>query len=601
MLRSFHSKLLALLIVISLVPMFIMSTYSYRVSVQAAEQNAGHSMETALEQMGKNLDFQVRTYRRYMDFFVSYNELKAVIFDNTFSPTSLATWVANRKLESMLNGLFLYEDSIASIAFYKNNELVYNYKELNGNTLRSFGKSVNYSEAMALRGGIQMSFLQTVNEENGSKENYYVFGRRLFKDQQVSDSTSAGVFIFVPEKNFADIFRTTNNPIAGSAWITDSNDHIYSRSDGEEDERLLPSLNLLSDLPQQSVRGSFLHEYEDRKFIVGYYRLDRWGLQIVQAIPQDVYTAKIRTIAKSTIWMSSILLVLLLLFSVSFAHKLSDPVRRMVSAMRQIQSGNFDVQLESNFTQEFNLLAKSFNYMAVRLKEQVIQLVAEEKRRGEIEYHMLQYQINPHFVNNTLGSVRLFAMTKGADEVAEVLHLLARLFQRTLGSSARLVRLRTELMHLKDYIRIHQMQYMDELQVSFQCDDELMEGYVPNMLLQPLVENALFHGIHSATGVPQITIGARKDAQDLILFVQDNGLGMSEDKWKEILYGGDSLSNRLNKIGVKNVDQRLQLHYGPAYGVSLMSKEGEGTRVEVRLPYQINMEEFEHEENHHHG
>ena len=266
------------------------------------------------------------------------------------------------------------------------------------------------------------------------------------------------------------------------------------------------------------------------------------------------------------------------------ARRFSEPVRTLVGAMKLMQSGNFDVRIEKQFDTEFNILSKSFNFMGIRLKETINRLLEEEKRRGEIELQMLQYQINPHFVNNTIGSVRMYALAEGADKIAEVLLVLGRLFQRTLGSSSRLVRIRTEIINLEDFIRIERMQYMTQLNVNYEIEEAYMDYFIPNLLLQPLVENAIFHGFNKSIEQPTLSISVKLEGADIILSLQDNGVGMTSEKIEEIMHGGGDIGRRLNRIGIKNVDQRLKLYYGESYGVHLESSVGIGTVAMIRLP-----------------
>ncbi|WP_054023585.1 sensor histidine kinase [Bacillus sp. FJAT-28004] len=583
--KTVQSKLLIMFIVVTLLPVITMGTYAYWISVNAAKQNAGQAMQAALEQIGKNLDFQQRMYLKYMDYMVSSTDLKAIFYNSDFNRTTVQTWDVYRKLDIIMNGLFLREESVAAVALYKNNQLVYRFKGVQSNDLQGLGNTDLYETVMSHKGRVQMHTMQMINKDSGGKENYYIFGRRLYDniDRHEEEAYNAGVFLFVPEKFFSDIFRMGNEQGENIVMISSLRGQILSHTDSE---KIGSRLNFegVTGLPEHTMNGSYPSVVNGKQVMIGYYRLPQWDMQVIQIIPQDVFIGKIRPIANSTVILSVLLFLVLLFLSWFIARKLSRPVRKLIVAMRQMQNGNFDIQIEPNFDYEFNILASSFNYMAVRLKESVARLIDEEKRRGEIELHMLQYQINPHFVNNTIGSIRLYALTQGAHQVAEVLHVLARLFQRTLGSSGQLIRVRSELANIKDYIRIHKMQYMGEMGFEVEINDEVTDVYMPNLLLQPLVENALFHGLNSAPADPILSIKVRKEGEELVISVCDNGVGMSKERIEEIMSGEDRLPDRLNKIGVQNVDKRLKLYYGPQYGVTLISIPSKGTEALVRLP-----------------
>ncbi|KRF09948.1 sensor histidine kinase [Paenibacillus sp. Soil787] len=582
--RTVQSKLLLLFIVMTLLPVSAMGTYAYRISVKAAQENAGLSMQASLEQMSKNLDYQMNQYKKYMDVIVASKDIQTYLFQKSFDPTKVETMVANLNLDNIMNSLFYLDETTGPIALYKDNHLVYSFKNAEDHVLKNLGQSEMYQSDMMKEGSIQLHTMNIKNSESGTQHDYYVFGRRLYDfSYQINEGHNAGIYLFVEEKNISDIFRDVTVNEEGTVMFINGSGKILSHTNKEKMGGLLSDEGI-SNIPADRVTGSFTANIKGQKMIIGYYKLSKWDMQVVQMVPQAVFTENIRSITNSMVLFSCLAFIVLLFVSWMLARRLSKPVRTMVGAMKQMQSGNFDVRIDKKFDYEYNILSGSFNYMVIQVKDLVSRLVDEEKRRGEIEFQMLQYQINPHFVHNTIGSVRLYALAEGADKVAEILHALGRLFQRTLDGSSRLVRVRTEISHLKDFIRIQQMQYMTELKVNYEIGEPEMDYLIPNLLLQPLVENAIFHGFNKRIQHPELTISVRTAGEDLILSLRDNGVGMTRERIKETMGGDGTSSSRLNSIGIKNVDQRLKINYGETYGVTLDSVVGKGTEAVIRLP-----------------
>ena len=178
--KTFQSKLLLLFIIMTLLPVIALGSYSYLVSVNAAQENAGQGMQAALEQMGKNLDFQMQLYKKSMDFMVTSKEIRTILFQNSFDPSKVETMDAYSNMDNIMESLFYKSEPIGPIAFYKNNQLVYAYNKVDDNGLKDLGKSDMYQADMEHEGSIQLHTMQIAKSETGNKNDYYVFGRRLY-------------------------------------------------------------------------------------------------------------------------------------------------------------------------------------------------------------------------------------------------------------------------------------------------------------------------------------------------------------------------------------------------------------------------------------
>jgi sensor histidine kinase YesM len=597
--KTMQAKLFFLFMAIALLPVLAMGLYSYRTAIRVTEEKAGQTMVNSIEQMGKNLDYQIRNYKKYMDLMISSQEIRQSIYQNSFDRSALDTLSVYNRLGTVLSGFFYHDDSVYGVMFYKGNRMVYAYRGFQEG-VKGFEQTDIYHKALSLEGSINIEGMLLQNNESGFMDDYYVFGRRLsdYSGTEKGEESAAGVFLFVQEKIFSDIFKQVLYHGSGKVMIINEAGTVFSHTDKQQIGSSVADEPSYRQLLQNSQTGSYSTEMDGRSMIVACYDLPQWGLKVVQTIPSSEFARGFGAIARSTLWISAIMMIIVFLLSLVFSQKLTAPVKIMVKAMKRVQNGQFEVEIPQDFGQEFNIMAQAFNYMASKLKELIARLVEEEKTRGEIEYNMLQYQINPHFVNNTLGSIRLYAWNEGSEKVAHMLQVLSRLFQRTLGRTGMYVRVRSELSNLKDFLFIQQMLYNERMTIIYEVDESLQDCLVPNLLLQPLVENSIFHGLSEQLDHPQLIIGVHREGQDLIMYVKDNGKGMEQERLSAIMNAAGAASNRgFNQIGVRNIDLRLKLHFGERYGVRLESTPGSGTRAEVKLPILMEAAGYEDDQN----
>lgn len=218
-------------------------------------------------------------------------------------------------------------------------------------------------------------------------------------------------------------------------------------------------------------------------------------------------------------------------------------------------------------------------------------VTAAKKERTELEKHLkemelkaLQNQINPHFLFNTLNTIEMLAVMEGARQTSQIVHALAQLFRRNLHASANLVTIRRELESVNNYLTIQQCRFGSRLEVINNIPAHLMDIPIPALTLQPLVENAVVHGLEPREEKGRLKLEGHLEFGDLILQVIDNGVGIAPEKLYKIRQVLEQLNGESNKLGLINVQKRCRLHYKSAYGISISSTPGQGTTVSLRLP-----------------
>lgn len=271
------------------------------------------------------------------------------------------------------------------------------------------------------------------------------------------------------------------------------------------------------------------------------------------------------------------------LFSVVISRNLTRPIKKLQEKMLEVEKGNFDIRVPVGHSREISGLARSFNVMVLKVKELMDQIVVEQEIKRKSELNALQAQINPHFLYNTLDSIIWMAESKKHDEVILMTSALARLFRASLSKGREMIPIATEVEHITNYLKIQQMRYQDKIRFTLDMDRELYPYLTLKVLLQPLVENAIYHGIKNKEGPGTITITGRLQDDRIRFQVMDDGIGMDRSMVETLLISTGSQHSR-NSVGIANVHQRIQLYFGAEYGLSYTSEPGAGTNVTVLIP-----------------
>lgn len=279
-----------------------------------------------------------------------------------------------------------------------------------------------------------------------------------------------------------------------------------------------------------------------------------------------------------------LLLFMAVLIAILLAGAVTKPIKELKDSMKEVEKGNFkEANVPVRFDNEIGELSKSFNGMTTRIQQLMVQNLYEQKEKRKSELKALRSQINPHFLYNTLDSIIWMAEGGKNEEVVLMTSALARLLRQSISNDNERIPLEREVEYAKSYLTIQQMRYKDKLEYEIDVAPDIKKVAIINLILQPLVENAIYHGIKykGAKGMVKI-VGYRED-EKIILKVIDNGVGMDEETLTNI-FDKSKAKEGSNGVGVYNVQTRIRLYYGEPYGLQFESVAGEGTTVTITIP-----------------
>jgi len=280
-----------------------------------------------------------------------------------------------------------------------------------------------------------------------------------------------------------------------------------------------------------------------------------------------------------------LIIFIVILINSYISFRVTNPIRELEKSVKELEEGNLDADIYMGGSYEVQHLGKSVQDMKFRIKGLMQDIVNEHEEKRKSEFDSLQAQINPHFLYNTLDIIVWQIENEKQSEAVHTVTALARFFRLSLGKGKNIVTVKDEIDHVKNYLMIQHMRFKNKFDYEFDIAEDVLELPSLKLMLQPLVENAIYHGMEFMDGDGLIMVKAWQEENELYLSVADNGLGMTEDKVETILTGKSSSGNgRGSGIGVKNVNERIKLYFGEAYGITIDSEPDEGTTVIIHLP-----------------
>lgn len=307
-----------------------------------------------------------------------------------------------------------------------------------------------------------------------------------------------------------------------------------------------------------------------------------WNIYMLTPLTSVMREAHVITYVTVGLVLFNILSVLVLVVMVN--RFVVNPITHLSRLMEEVRRGNLRVRAPIDSKDEVGQLEYGFNQMVAQLDKNILQIQEEEKQKRQLEVRVLQAQINPHFIRNTLNTVRWMAELKKAAGISRALTSFMKLMDYSFRDHHELVTVETEILYLNEYIYLQRLRYQNRFQFDIQVEEDLKQVQVLRLLLQPIVENSILHGLEEKRGFGILVIRFYRQEDFLIIDVTDDGVGISKEKIAEIMAGTVHRARGGSHIGVTNVLERIRLHYGEEYGLSISGTPGEGTRVRLRLP-----------------
>jgi two-component system sensor histidine kinase YesM len=360
-------------------------------------------------------------------------------------------------------------------------------------------------------------------------------------------------------------------------YVDRMGEQIAQGSRVADNEMVLENIRGVSDVVEETVQDYMLFEVQqaEQQYLEMQSRFNRWSVLYFILLPCVI------AFSMGAAWLISASIYI--------------PIKKLQNLTTTITKNDLQALVSNDNVDEITELGISFNIMIQKIRELLDSKVREQENLKKAELKALQAQVNPHFLYNTLDTIVWMAESNRPQQVIDIVKALSSFFRIALSRGQDWISIRQEVEHVRSYLYIQKFRYRDILDYEIDVDESILDGTILKLTLQPLVENALYHGIKNKRDGGVIRVRARKAEYNLVLLdVQDNGIGFTPNKLEQIRAAFASDSNEILRsesgFGLENVNKRIQLYYGSQYGLSIESHYKEGTRVTVAIPLRGDLE-----------
>lgn len=585
---SLRTRMLLSNIVVALIPFLIFSIVSGFVFLDHAQKTAEEHSVQLIHQVSNSMDVYVETIEKMVNYIQL--ELQDTPFF-TMETEDAPGWESETDyIRSVLENVANSHREVAGI-FIATKEDLYVSTGMSRISRDPFQNERWYREAAENPEEIQL--ISVVTGRNIVTNRSYSIDDVFSLAKAVQDPETGEVLGVILLDIRHDIIQSSINGVTigekGFVFVMDQEDNIVYTPVNGIVYRVNPKwVKAMEPMSVQIQGGS----YQIRSELSPYT-----GWRTVGVFSMDEVMSSVNTIVYILFTCVIISLVLVVIVSFKFSRTLTNPIFKLKRLMKQAESGDLTVRFNFQHNDEIGELGQSFNHMIARI-DQLIQMVyVEQENKRTAEMKSLQEQIKPHFLYNTLDTISWMARDYDAEDIVRLVDALTNMFRIGLSHGKDIITVKEEITHVSNYLYIQKIRYKDKLNYVIHVDESLYAIEVPKLILQPLVENAIYHGVKAKRGGGTITITGVPEGENLVFTVQDDGAGMLQEKVEELnrRMSERSVLDEKKSFGLFYIRERIQLCYGKGYGVHVESTLGEGTRVTITLPLYQKPKKFDEE------
>ncbi len=576
--KSIQSTMLVSFSALMVLAMLVFMVIAMRYTSGTIYENSINYMSQIIQQVNYDIDTYIEYMENISSVIAKSSDVPRYLFDQ--NQTEAEREAEKERILTQFQTIMESRDDIYNVAAVaKNGRYIINQgdDELTGYVdIESLDW---YQAAMESKSGIAVSSSHVQNAIQSSYKWVITLSRAL-----VNNQTGEREGLFFVDLNYSAISDLCNNNSLeekGYIFVLDAEGNIVYHPKQQLMYGGLKTENI--DAIMECREDSLIIDEGGDSKLYTMSKSKRTGWTVVGA----AYTSELlKNNEQAQMWyllVASILLLAVIGISSIISREITKPIRSLRDSMRKVQNGQFGTHVEVITENEIGSLGRSFNLMTSEIRALMEQNVYEQKQKRKSELKALQAQINPHFLYNTLDSIIWMSEAGENDEVVEMTSALARLLRQSISNDQEEVELEKEIEYVKNYLTIQKMRYKDKLEFFIYVDPRVAHVPVIKLVLQPLVENAIYHGIKYKETKGNLKIYAKPVDGRVEIVVADDGIGMDEDVMEHI-FDEHRKEQKRNGVGVPNVQKRLQLQYGSEYGIRYESVKGAGTKVVITIP-----------------
>lgn len=582
-------KLMIILVCLSVIPLIFLGIFTFLYSSNVVRKDFIEYSKNNLTQISKNIDDNLKNMEMLSIMAIADKGVRNVLrSDKGYGDTSIVE--RHSIMREFLTNISILRKDISGVYIFSDlNKYSYNMYNVIIDVDYEYKNDTWYINTLEKEGAPLLIGTHLPYQRKDSSDYVFSLARCIL---DINSGEILGVILI--DANFrllSEICDSTQNYRNSEIIITDQEGRIiYSK-----DRKLLTSvidmdLNLLKD----NSGNSFIN-WNNQKFFMNYITSSYSKWKIIQIIPENYVYLTTNTIGTMIIVLAITAAIVSIILTFFISRGISKPIVALNNALKKIGKGDFNQNIQIKRNDEIGQLAEGVSEMEANLKQLIKRVANAQTKQREAELKSLQNQINPHFLYNTLISIQMMAKINKQERIAQMVDDLGMLFKLSISKGKDIVMMKQELEHVNLYIKLQKIRYGDKINCIFDIDENIINLYTIKLLLQPIVENSIYHGLENKGKEGIVKISAKRYNDHVLIAVYDNGIGMDEEKLEKIrlmLDGKCEPNSKMMSIGIKNVNDRLKLYFGEEYGISIDSIPGEGTRVLIKLPVLENIEDI---------
>lgn len=583
---TIHQKLISHFLLISIIPILVLWILISWSTERILEDKSNEATMQLISNVNETFNFYIDNLRT-VSFLIERNDGTATFFDRTEKSDEMSLSFKD-ELRDYLNEFAILRPEIAGTLIV-NSEGEYISNEFYVPAYHDLTQTSWYISAVQHKGVLKnvgrpmgRRFLSLVNYKNDE----VVTVVKAVTDPKTLEVKGV-ILIDMKLRVIAETVQKVKLGKDGYLMVVDKyGEIIYEPSRANVG-------NSLTEWMDGKTSGYFKKEVEDKQYQFIFQQSSFADWITVGVFPSEETAFELKDIKFYTTFFIFLIILFGLPVSYFLSKSISNPINHLATLVHEAETGKFNVRYKEKRNDEIGMLGNSFNKMLKKITELLHLTEMQEKKKRDAEFRSLQANINPHFLYNTLDTIQWMSRKQGAEDVAEVVDSLAKFFRIGLSKGHDIIPLEQELEHVESYLQIQLTRYRTKLSYKLTANDTVLKYRVLKFILQPIVENAIYHGIKERRGPGMIHIDVNEMAGNLVILVKDDGKGMTLDQLENIrnalanaieLTKDREYSEEGKAYGLLNVHARIKLMYGEKYGIEIFSQENVGTKVKILLP-----------------
>ena len=585
-LKTVYYRSFLLLIVI---PILLVSVISLTLTRYIMERSAITNIRNAQASIESSLSKAIRDISLQLSHLVYVNDGEVMELASGMDSGDQQRYDSRNRLSEVFRvAMVPSQDTISAMFYLKDGCTVYLKDEIRI-PKEVMEQEAWYRQALAGPNVVSVGAFDTSRQNltySRLKSGEFVLAAAFSPDYQADRSGKMEMGSLFSVTHVGEVIRGFNrDEQLGTTFILDSSGSLIFAGDRyQEDSRLLKGL---TSKEAGVYKTAFDAQGNGRRqgYTIVVSDVEENGWKIVSCVRTARLTASYNQVTLASILVISLLFLLFYLFSRYFLGQIITPLHTVVEGMKEMEEGNLTVHVEPAGQSEIRTMIHSFNRMVRELKASIEENEQVQQKKHQAEVRALQSQINPHFLVNTLNSIRFMAQVSKFDGIRKMAEALIKILSCSFRGSISFYTVREELDVLDSYIYLMKIRYSDGFEVVYDIDETCLDCKVPRLILQPIVENSIVHGLaEKEDDIGHLTVRLKASGDSLIFTVEDDGRGMTEEEIRQLLTHRERAEGDNTSIGVENVLSRLKLNFGSRYGIRMESQPGQYTKTILTIP-----------------